>query len=101
LWVKTLNDGTLPRLESVSRAARPAGTCPPTVALHDDIAKVNTDDPLERRSSRVACAISFAEPTDWSLLRQIEHSHTAYRQLIGYEPGTLAGELKEDLVTDV
>ncbi len=71
------------------------------VALHDDVAKPESDDPVERQSSRVACAVSFAGPTDWSLLSSIKHAHPAYRQLIGYEPGTPAAELDASLVKDV
>jgi acetyl esterase/lipase len=71
------------------------------VALHDDVAKANSDDPLERQSSRVTCAVSFAGPTDWSLLRSIEHKHPAYRQLIGYDPGTPANDLAAALIKDV
>ena len=71
------------------------------VALHDDAAKTDSDDPVERQSSRVACAVSFAGPTDWSLLSTIQHGHPAYRQLIGYEPGTPAADLKPSLVKDV
>lgn len=63
------------------------------VALHDDIADANSDDPVKRQSSRVACAVSFAGPTDWSLLDSVEHLHPAYRQLIGATPGTPATEL--------
>ena len=36
------------------------------VALHEDFAKATSDDPVEKQSSRVACAISFVDPTDWS-----------------------------------
>jgi acetyl esterase/lipase len=71
------------------------------VALHDDVAKAASDDSVEQQSSRVACAVSFAGPTDWSLLGSIEHGHPAYRQLIGYEPGTPAVELNAELVQDV
>ena len=71
------------------------------VALHDDAAKADSDDPVERQSSRVACAVSFAGPTDWSLLSSIKHGHPAYRQLIGYKPGTPAEELDESVVKDV
>jgi acetyl esterase/lipase len=71
------------------------------VALHDDAAQANSNDPVERQSSRVSCAVSFAGPTDWSLLSSIEHPHPAYRQLIGYEPGTPAARLKAELVKDV
>lgn len=63
------------------------------VALHDDAANAESDDPVERHSSRVACAVSFAGPTDWSLLSELEHKHPAYRQLLGYEPGTPADEM--------
>ncbi len=58
------------------------------VALHDDIADANSDDDVSKQSSRVASAVSFAGPTDWSLLNQLIHVHPAYRQLIGYAPGT-------------
>jgi len=71
------------------------------VALHDDAADAKSDDSVVRQSSRVACAVSFAGPTDWSLLSSIEHRHPAYRQLIGYKPGTPASELKASLVKDV
>ena len=63
------------------------------VALHDDAADADSNDPVERHSSRVACAVSFAGPTDWSLLSKLEHKHPAYRQLLGYEPGTPANEM--------
>jgi acetyl esterase/lipase len=63
------------------------------VALHDDAADAESADPVTRRSSRVACAVSFAGPTDWSLLDEMEHKHPAYRQLLGYEPGTPAEEM--------
>ena len=57
------------------------------VALHDDVADAKSSDQVQQQSSRVACAVSFAGPTDWDLLGEMEHKHPAYRQLIGYEPG--------------
>lgn len=71
------------------------------VALCDDAAKPDSDDPVETHSSRVACAVSFAGPTDWRLLSSIRHDHPAYRQLIGYEPGTPAEDLATDRVKSV
>lgn len=71
------------------------------VALHDDVADTDSDDPVEKFSSRVSCAVSFAGPTDWKLLSSIDHRHPAYRQLIGYQPGTPADKLSARLVADV
>lgn len=71
------------------------------VALHDDAGQPDAQDPVERQSSRVTCAVSFAGPTDWSLLSVIDHRHPAYRQLIGYQPGTPASELSSKLIKDV
>ena len=71
------------------------------VALHDDAADADSNDPVERHSSRVACAVSFAGPTDWSLLSELEHKHPAYRQLLGYEPGTPADEMDAKAKKDV
>lgn len=71
------------------------------VALHDDAANPNSQDPVEKNSSRVRCAISFAGPTDWSLLAKLEHKHPAYRQLLGYEPGTPADEMNARAMIDV
>lgn len=71
------------------------------VALHDDRANTKSDDAVARQSSRVACAVSFAGPTDWSLLSTIEHRHPAYRQLIGYEPGTPVADLDAERIKDV
>ena len=71
------------------------------VALHDDAANADSNDPVERHSSRVACAVSFAGPTDWSLLSELEHTHPAFRQLLGYEPGTPADEMDAKAKKDV
>ena len=71
------------------------------VALHDDAADADSDDPVERHSSRVACAVSFAGPTDWSLLSELKHNHPAYLQLLGYEPGTPADEMDATAIEDV
>ena len=71
------------------------------VALHDDAADANSIDAVERQSSRVACAVSFAGPTDWSLLDELEHKHPAYRQLLGYEPGTPADAMEAEAKIDV
>jgi acetyl esterase/lipase len=71
------------------------------VALHDDAANAEAEDPVEKHSSRVACAVSFAGPTDWSLLATLEHKHPAYRQLLGYEPGTPADEMAAEAKRDV
>lgn len=71
------------------------------VALHDDAANPNAEDPVERESSRVSCVVSFAGPTDWSLLAVIEHKHPAYRQLLGYAPGTPAAEMEQGRQTSV
>ena len=71
------------------------------VAVHDDAARPDEDDPVERQSSRVSCAVSFAGPTDWSLLSEIDHKHPAYRQLLGNEPGTPVDEMDKDALHDV
>lgn len=71
------------------------------VATHDDVADAASDDPVKRQSSRVQCAVSFAGPTDWSLLGELEHKHPAYRQLLGYEPGTPASEMDVKAMQDV
>lgn len=71
------------------------------VALHDDVADPKSDDPVRRQSSRVNCAVSFAGPTDWSLLGKIDHKHPAYRQLLGYKPGTPVAEMDAKAMADV
>ena len=71
------------------------------VALHDNIADANSTDEVSKQSSRVASAVSFAGPTDWSLLNQLIHIHPAYRQLIGYEPGTPVEKMDVKKLTDV
>lgn len=71
------------------------------MALQDDEADRRSDDPVARQSSRVSCAVPFAGPTDWGLLAKVEHGHPAYRQLIGYEPGTPAEKMSAKLKKDV
>jgi len=45
--------------------------------------------------------VSFAGPTDWSLLAEIDHRHPAYRQLLGYTPDTTAADMRGDLKASV
>ncbi len=71
------------------------------VALHDDVADPVASDPVQRASSRVACAVGFAGPTDWNLLGEIQHDHPAFRELLGYEPGTPFAEMKAESIQDV
>jgi acetyl esterase/lipase len=71
------------------------------VAVQDDEADPRSDDPVARLSSRVSFAIPFAGPTDWNLLGKIRHGHPAYRQLLGYEPGTPAEKMSAELKRDV
>tara|TARA_R110002096_G_scaffold203718_17_gene389112 strand:+ start:7539 stop:8426 length:888 start_codon:yes stop_codon:yes gene_type:complete len=71
------------------------------VALQDDEQDPGADDPVSKLSSRVSFAIPFAGPTDWGLLGKVEHKHPAYRQLLGYKPGTPASEMSVDLKKDV
>lgn len=71
------------------------------VALHDDAADPKAADPVSRQSSRVACAVSFAGPTDFSLLKEIEHRHPAYRLLLGYEPETPAEKMDAEALRHV
>ncbi len=71
------------------------------VALRDDVAQAGAEDPVERESSRVLCAVSFAGPTDWSLLDGAKDPHPGYRQIIGHRPDVPAAELDAALKTDV
>lgn len=71
------------------------------VAVQDDEADPKSKDPVARLSSRVSFAIPFAGPTDWSLLGKIKHGHPAYRQLLGYEPGTAAEKMSGKKKADV
>ncbi|MCP5539884.1 MAG: alpha/beta hydrolase [Akkermansiaceae bacterium] len=71
------------------------------IGLHDDAAKPDDADPVRRESSRVSCVVDFAGPSDWGLLGTIDHKHPAYRQLLGYEPGTPAAEMDAAKKSDV
>lgn len=71
------------------------------VGLRDDAANPDSDDPVERESSRVSCIVSLAGPADFNLIRTIEHKHPAYRTLLGFEPGTPAEEIPQELLDDV
>jgi acetyl esterase/lipase len=71
------------------------------VGLRDDAANPDSDDPVERQSSRASCVVSLAGPTDFNLIRTIEHKHPAYRTLLGFEPGTPAEEIPQALLDDV
>lgn len=71
------------------------------VALRDETADPEAKDPVNRHSSRVSFAIPFAGPTDWGLLSEIEHRHPAYRELLGYEPGTTSRDMDAAKLRDV
>lgn len=71
------------------------------VALQDDEADPDSEDEVARLSSRVSFAIPFAGPMDWGLLSTIDHRHPAYRQLLGYEPGTPADQMDPAKKKDV
>ena len=71
------------------------------VALHDDVADPSSVDPVQKESSRVACAVGFAGPTDWNLLSELEHTHPAYRRLLGHAPGTPFAKFEAGRVADV
>lgn len=71
------------------------------VATHPDLADSASNDPVTKQSSRVQCTVPFAGPSDWSLLETINHSHPAYRQLIGHLPDTPFAELQKEKIKDV
>ncbi|MEO1528676.1 MAG: alpha/beta hydrolase [Planctomycetota bacterium] len=71
------------------------------VTLVDDAAKPKSKDLVEQQSSRVSCGVSFAGPTDWTLLKTLEHNHPAYRQLIDYEPKTPYAEMAIEKIKNV
>ena len=71
------------------------------MATWDDAANPRSEDPVERESSRVSCAASYAGPTDWTLLAQIDHSHPAYRVVVGHEPGTPYEEMNKKLMAEI
>lgn len=71
------------------------------VALHDDLAKPESKTPLARQSSRMRCVLSFAGPTDWTLLDKVEHRQPPFWLLLDYEPGTPTSEMDAKMIADV
>ncbi len=68
------------------------------VGLHDDRKKPDSPDPVERESSRVRCIVNYFGPTDFRLLRWLEHRHPAYMLLFGQEPGKPADKIPQSLI---
>ncbi len=71
------------------------------VGLRDDAAKPDSEDPVERQSSRVSCVVNFAGPTDFNLIQKIEHKNPAYKLLLGFESETPPQEIPKKLLDDV
>lgn len=71
------------------------------VALRDELAKPDSEDPVERQSSRVLFAMPFAGPMSWGLLEKINHSHPGYYELIGHKPRTPFDQLDPEKMKDV
>ncbi len=71
------------------------------MATWDDAANPRSKDPVERESSRVTCAVSYAGPSDWTLIKDVKHNHPAYWKLLGHEPQTPFKEMNQKLIADV
>lgn len=73
------------------------------VALHDDIADADSNDPVTQKSSRVHFCVGFAGPTDWTLLKELPdgHKHPGYRNIVGSDPGTPYEQLDAKTLADV
>ncbi|MFC1734966.1 alpha/beta fold hydrolase [Candidatus Hydrogenedentota bacterium] len=61
--------------------------------LRDDAANLNSEDPVERESSRTACLVNICGPTDFSLLDDFDHNHGGYRALFGIDMKTPSKDL--------
>jgi acetyl esterase/lipase len=69
------------------------------VGLHDDQANPRSKDPAERRSSRVSAIVNYYGPTNFHLLKTIEHTYPAYVQLFGLDPGDSASLVADERLT--
>ncbi len=69
------------------------------VGLHDDQANPKSKDPAERRSTRVSAIVNYYGPTNFHLLKTIEHDDPAYLPLFGLEPGGSAAMIAGERLT--
>ena len=71
------------------------------VATYPDYADLASKDPIKKKSSRVVCAVSFAGPSDWSLLGTINHDLPAFRHLIGCPLDIAFNRIEKEKIKDV
>lgn len=57
------------------------------IGLHDDRANRRSADPVERQSSRACAIVNYFGPTNFHLLKKIQHRHPAYLLLFGFQQG--------------
>ena len=69
------------------------------IGLHPDLARPHSADPIERESTRVAAIVNYYGPTNFHLIKEMEHSHPAYRTVFGFEPGTPAARIGDERLT--
>lgn len=71
------------------------------IGLHDDRAKPNSSDAVERESTRVSAIVNYFGPTDFHLLKTIRHNHPAYFHLFGLQPGDPPDRIGDERMTAV
>ena len=71
------------------------------IGLHPDLARPHSADAVERESTRVAAIVNYYGPTNFHLIKEMEHSHPAYRTVFGFEPGTPAAQDRRRTADDV
>ena len=69
------------------------------IGLHPDLARPHSGDPVERESTRVAAIVNYYGPTNFHLLKTMEHGHPAYREVFGFKPGTPASRIGDERLT--
>lgn len=71
------------------------------IGLHPDRARPHSADPVERESTRVSAIVNYYGPTNFHLLKTMEHKHPAYRELFGLKPGAPAEQIGDERLTMV
>ena len=71
------------------------------IGLHDDLANPESEDPVERESTRFTATVNYFGPTDFHLLKTVEHGHPAYLQLFGLKPEDPPEKIGDERMTHV
>ena len=71
------------------------------IGLRDDQADPESDDPVQRQSTRVSCIVNCSGCVEFRSFGQMLVDHPSFRMYLDVEPGTRHEDIPDELIADV